>query len=142
MGVVTGLLACTIIIAGCASSTSNSTPSTLLPQRSENVSKATNATTVTPQAPITVAQDGNFSITLRTNPSTGYHWELQFDHQALSLTSSVFVSDANPRHLVGVPGSQVFTFQALAKGPTTVSFDYFSPSQNVTERVTYAVTVT
>ncbi|HYA33504.1 MAG TPA: protease inhibitor I42 family protein, partial [Candidatus Bathyarchaeia archaeon] len=103
VGVVTALLTCTILIAGCAS-TSNSTPSTVSSQTTGNVSNTTHIGTTTPQAPITVAQDSNFSITLRANPSTGYHWEAQFDHHALSLTSSVFVSDANSHNLVGVPG--------------------------------------
>ncbi|HYA32466.1 MAG TPA: protease inhibitor I42 family protein, partial [Candidatus Bathyarchaeia archaeon] len=110
-------------------------------QTTGNVSNTTHIGTTTPQAPITVAQDSNFSITLRANPSTGYHWEAQFDHHALSLTSSVFVSDANPHNLVGVPGSQVFAFRALSSGPTSITFENVAPSQNVTAQTTYAVIV-
>ena len=91
---------------------------------------------------MTSAQGQNFTITLRSNPSTGYHWEPQFDSTALTLTNSVFVSDPNPNKLVGVPGSQVFTFQGLAKGTTTITFNNVSPAQIITEQTVYAVTVT
>jgi predicted secreted protein len=137
--VVATLLACCVLVAGCSSSTSNNTISPS--QASANVSQTSNAT-ATPQSPITVAQGGDFSITLRANPSTGYHWEPEFDHEALLLTSSVFVSNPNPHNLVGVPGSQIFTFHAVAKGPTTVTFDNLNPVQKVVGQVTYAITVT
>ena len=91
---------------------------------------------------MTSAQGQLFTITLRSNPSTGYHWEPQFDSTALTLTNSVFVGDPNPHKLVGVPGSQVFTFQGLEKGPTTITFNNISPSQTITEQTVYTVTVT
>jgi inhibitor of cysteine peptidase len=146
------LLTLTIVIAGCTSSiTSNNTSSvtsnntsTVSTQTSENVTMTTttNATNATHGEPISAVQGQNFTITLRSNPSTGYHWEPHFDRAALSLTDSVYVSDPNPHNLVGVPGSQVFTFQGLAKGTTTITFDNVSPSQSVTEQTAYAVTVT
>jgi inhibitor of cysteine peptidase len=102
----------------------------------------TNATNVTHGEPNTAVQGQSFTVTLRSNPSTGYQWEPQYDSAALSLTGSVFVSDPNPNNLVGVPGSQVFTFQSLAKGTTTITFDNVSPSQAITEQTVYVVTVT
>jgi inhibitor of cysteine peptidase len=148
--VTIALLTLTIVIAGCTSSvTSNNTSSvtsnsTVSTQTSENVTMTTttNATNATHGEPISAVQGQNFTITLRSNPSTGYHWEPHFDRAALSLTDSVYVSDPNPHNLVGVPGSQVFTFQGLAKGTTTITFNNVSPSQSVTEQTVYAVTVT
>jgi inhibitor of cysteine peptidase len=142
--VLSALLAITVVAAGCASSTSTNNTSTVSTQTSENVSMTTttNATNVTHGEPLTAAQGQNFTITLRSNPSTGYHWEPQFDSTALTLVDSVFISDPNPNNLVGVPGSQVFTFQGLAKGTTTTTFNNVSPSQIVTEQAVYAVTVT
>ena len=106
------------------------------------MTKTSNGTNVTQGESITAAQGQNFTITLRTNPSTGYSWEPQFDHTALSLVDSVFTSDSNPHNLVGVPGSQNFTFQGLTKGTATITFNNVSPSQIVTDQVTYTVTVT
>jgi predicted secreted protein len=141
---VIALLSFTLVVAGCTSSTSNNNTSTAPTQTSESVpmTKTANVTNVTPGESITVAQGRNFTITLRSNPSTGYRWEPQFDRVALSLVDSVFISDPNPHNLVGVPGSQVFTFQGIAKGTTTIAFKNVSPSQIVTEQATYTATVT
>jgi inhibitor of cysteine peptidase len=143
-GVVIALLFFTVVVAGCTSSTSNNSTSTATTRTSESVpmTKTSNGTNVTQGEPKTAAQGQNFTITLRTNPSTGYSWEPQFDHTALSLVDSVFMSDPNPYNLVGVPGSQNFAFQGLAKGTTTITFNNVSPSQIVTDQVTYTVTVT
>jgi inhibitor of cysteine peptidase len=134
----------TLTVAGCTSSLNNNKTSTVSTRTSENVSMTTttNATNVTHGEPMTSAQGQLFTITLRSNPSTGYHWEPQFDSTALTLTNSVFVSDPNPHNLVGVPGSQVFTFQGLTKGTTTITFNNVSPSQSVPEQTVYAVTIT
>ena len=138
------LITLTVVIAGCTSSVTSNNTSTVSTQMSENVTMTTttNATNVTHGEPITAVQGQNFTITLRSNPSTGYHWEPHYDSAALSLTGSVFLSDPNPNNLVGVPGSQVFTFQGLAKGTTTITFDNVSPSKAITEQTVYVVTVT
>jgi inhibitor of cysteine peptidase len=138
------LLTLTVVMAGCASSVTSNNTSTVSTQTSENVSMTTttSATNETHREPVTAVQGQNFTITLRSNPSTGYHWEPQFDSTALSLTDSVFISDPNPHNLVGVPGSQIFTFQGLAKGTTTITFNNVSPAQIITEQTVYAVTVT
>ena len=143
-GLVIALLSFTVVVAGCTSSTSNKNTSTATTQTSVSapMTKTANSINVTPGESITATQGRSFTITLRTNPSTGYHWEPQFDRTALSPVDSVFISDPNPHNLVGVPGSQVFTFQGLAKGTTTVTFNNVSPSEIVTDQVTYTVTVT
>ena len=134
----------TLTVAGCTSSVNNNITSTVSTQTSENgtMTTTTNATNVTHAEPMTAVQGQNFTITLRTNPSTGYRWEPQFDATALTLTNSVFISDPNPHNLVGVPGSQIFTFQGLAKGTTTITFDNVSPAQIITKQAVYAVTIT
>lgn len=143
-GLVIALLSVTVVVAGCTSSTSNNNTSTATTQTSKSapMTKTANSTNVTPGESITATQGRNFTITLRTNPSTGYSWQPQFDRTALSLVDSVFISDPNPHNLVGVPGSQNFTFQGLAKGTTTITFNNVSPSGIVTEQATYNVTVT
>src|SRR5665647_2301548 len=90
----------TLTVAGCTSSINNNNTSTVSTRTRENVSMTTttNATNVTHGEPMTAAQGQNFTITLRSNPSTGYHWEPQFESTALSLTDSVFVSD--PTHTI------------------------------------------
>src|SRR5674476_1479639 len=68
----------TLTVAGCTSSINNNNTSTVSTRTSENVSMTTttNATNVTHGEPMTAAQGQNFTITLRSNPSTGYHLSL------------------------------------------------------------------
>jgi len=87
-------------------------------------------------------QGQNFTIPLQLNPSTGYSWEPQFDRTALSLVDSVFISDSNPHNLVGVPGSQVFTFQGTKQGTSIITFNNISPSNQTANSRTATVTVT
>ncbi len=105
-------------------------------------SAATSTGNTTALAAVTVVQGQNFTIPLQSNPSTGYHWEPQFDSTALSLTGSVFVSGPNPNHLVGVPGSQNFTFQGITQGTSVITFNNISPSNQTANSVTASVTVT
>jgi predicted secreted protein len=141
---VTTLLTLLVVSAGCTSSISGNNTSKVATQTSENATMPTtsNATKVTQGEPITVAAGQDFAVTLRANPSTGYYWEPQFDSKALSLIDRTFVSDPNPYNLVGVPGSEVFTFHATVKGATAITFDNVSPSQIVTGQTVYVVSVT
>jgi predicted secreted protein len=87
-------------------------------------------------------QGQNFTIQLQSNPSTGFHWEPQFDSTALSLTESVFINGPNPHNLVGVPGSQNFTFQGIKPGTSIITFNNISPSNQTANSLTATATVT
>jgi predicted secreted protein len=144
LGLVTTLLTLMVVLGGCTSNIGGNNTSKLATPTSTNATMptTTNATKVTHEAPITVAQGQDFTVTRRTNPSTGYHWELRFDDKTLSLADRTFVSDPNPYNLVGVPGTETFTFRALTKGTTAITLNNVSPSQVVTNQTVYAVTVT
>lgn len=124
------------------------------PNATANVTKTSTATakpsgipsaappTPTPSGQqIAVAQGQTFTIALSANPSTGYHWTPTFDAGALSLESQTFVSNATPTRLVGVGGTDLFTFQALRAGTTSITFDYVSPGGQTTQSVNYTVLV-
>lgn len=77
-----------------------------------------------------VAANSSFTVTLCSNPSTGFQWESatigdgtvleQLDHRTASPDSD---SPSPP----GSPGQETWTFKALSKGETTVSMDYSRP---------------
>ncbi|MGZ4906587.1 MAG: protease inhibitor I42 family protein [Halobacteriota archaeon] len=90
---------------------------------------------------IAVIQGQTFTIALSANPSTGYQWTPTFDAGALSLKSQTFVSNATSTRLVGVGGTDLFTFQALRAGTTSVTFDYVSPGGQTTQSVNHTVIV-
>lgn len=78
-------------------------------------------------SPVDVTVDDKFTISLEANPSTGYSWELTGP-----LDDKVVVelgSDHQPGQGtgVGVPGQQLFRFQAVGKGTATIGLQYVRP---------------
>ena len=90
---------------------------------------------------IVVEQGQQFPIALLANVSTGYHWQPTFDTGALALQSQTFASTATSTPLPGAGGAEVFTFQALRVGTTSITFDYVSSSGAVTQSTSYTVVV-
>jgi inhibitor of cysteine peptidase len=69
------------------------------------------------------------TVTLCSNPTTGFQWGEQAqisDTQVLKQTSHKMLGPSDTG-LVGAPGNQVWTFQALKAGASTVSFSYSRP---------------
>jgi len=80
---------------------------------------------------IEVAAGDSFSVTLCSNPTTGFQWSeiAQISNQtALQQTGHQFVSpQSEPPPPPGTPGQDVWTFKALKKGTSTVSMEYSRP---------------
>lgn len=78
-------------------------------------------------SPVDVKVDDDFTISLEANPSTGYSWELTgpLDDQVVVELGS----DHQPGEGtgVGVPGQQLFRFQAVGKGTATIGLQYVRP---------------
>lgn len=74
--------------------------------------------------PIQFKAGTNFTITLRTNMSTGYQWQLAepLDETMLELVNTEYIPYRTQR--LGADGKQLFTFKALKAGETTISFKY------------------
>jgi len=77
-----------------------------------------------PNLPIHVAQGREFTLRLESNASTGYSWRLArpLDDATLALVGSRYVPGQSS--LVGAPGSEVWTFRAIARGQTTIDLEY------------------
>jgi inhibitor of cysteine peptidase len=84
-------------------------------------------------------------ISLDSNPTTGYSWEIQeTDATLLNLKGyPEFVQQPNNGALVvGAGGTQVFRFEALKTGSTTLTLVYHRPfEKNVAPVDTYSLTV-
>ncbi|HYB58903.1 MAG TPA: protease inhibitor I42 family protein [Candidatus Acidoferrales bacterium] len=85
-------------------------------------------------------QGQNFTIQLRSNPSTGYHWEPTYDSSYINFISRAYVASSLP--MPGAPGADVFIFQGTRQGTSIVTFDYKSPSSETASSVNYTVTCT
>jgi inhibitor of cysteine peptidase len=84
-------------------------------------------------------------ISLDSNPSTGYSWEIQeTDETLLKLKGDPeFVQPPdNGTPIVGAGGTQVFRFEALKAGTTTLTLVYHRPwEKDVAPIDTYSLTV-
>jgi len=88
--------------------------------KSQNISKEV-------QVPV----GDSFTVTLCSNPTTGFQWSESAqisDGTVLKQTDHKFISpQSEPPPPPGTPGQEVWTFQALKKGETTVSMEYSRP---------------
>ena len=75
-----------------------------------------------------VAVGGSLTVTLESNPTTGFRWSESAeisDQTMLEQVGHKFVSPETT--LVGAPGEEVWTFKALKKGKPTISMEYRRP---------------
>lgn len=66
------------------------------------------------KTPINVKQNQTFTITLQSNPTTGYSWKWdanKFDRNLVSLVNHKYVAPDNKK-MIGAPGYEMWTFQA------------------------------
>ena len=78
---------------------------------------------IDPEETINVSVGQDFVIALDSNPTTGYNWEVSYDEAILSLVSEEYKTEKEPG-LVGVGGTQYFTFKGLEKGSTAITLTY------------------
>jgi len=78
-----------------------------------------------------VPANSSLTVTLCSNPTTGFEWESPqiTDETVLTLIDHKFVppetKDGKPPP--GTPGKEIWTFKALKKGTSTISIDYSRP---------------
>lgn len=80
---------------------------------------------------ISVNVGANFKLNLKSNPTTGYQWQLAapLDKSVLELVSSEYI--APNTNLTGADGKEIWIFKAVKSGKTKISFKYVRPWENV-----------
>ena len=77
-----------------------------------------------------------FKISLQSNPSTGYRWEISFDKAFLKLRVDRF--KRSPSALIGAGGTQSFVLLPIKQGETEVHFLYKRPwEKSIAREKTY-----
>ena len=80
---------------------------------------------------VEVGVDDSFTLTLCSNPSTGFQWveEAQISNAGvLRQEQHKFISpESDPPPPPGTPGQEVWIFKALKKGNSTISMEYSRP---------------
>jgi len=76
---------------------------------------------------VQVPADGSLTVTLCSNPTTGFEWESAeiTDQAVLQQTDHKFVPPEGD--VPGAAGQEVWTFKPLKKGTSTVSMEYSRP---------------
>ena len=77
-------------------------------------------------APIQVAAGKEFTITLKSNPTTGYRWQLAkpADEAVVKPGKNSYQADQHAPGMVGGGGKEVWTFTAVKPGKTVLEFKY------------------
>jgi len=71
----------------------------------------------------------DFTISLESNPTTGYVWEALFDSAFLDLKKKDFkASDAKS---VGAGGTEIFTFVPIRTGKTKITMVHKRPWESI-----------
>lgn len=116
-----------------------------------NLSAATAPTTyITEEKPAAIIQPQHpeFSIRLKSNPTTGYSWFLLgYDANLIQPVTHSFVAPTNKK-LIGAPGFEVWTFRVKPNGftvpmQTAIRFVYARPweaDDNQTKQVVFQIT--
>jgi len=92
--------------------------------------------------PITVPIGVSFTISVSSNPSTGYSWVASYDHSLLQLIKQSTPSNSG---LMGASGTENFEFKGMRTGNTAVYLNYqrgWEPNSPTTETKTFNVTIT
>ena len=74
-----------------------------------------------------VKVDKEFQVVLKSNPTTGYSWMAKFDPKYIQLVNSKYVPYKTSNNIVGSGGVQIFTFKAIKKGFSRITFEYQRP---------------
>lgn len=94
---------------------------------------------------LSVKAGDSFTVTLCSNPTTGFQWESAVitEPSVLTETNHQFFGPED-ENMVGAAGRDVWTFQALKKGTSNISIAYSRPwegGEKVEWTFTAAVTV-
>jgi inhibitor of cysteine peptidase len=84
------------------------------------------------------------TISLASNPSTGYHWVVvtRPDTHVAKLVASRYVAPANGAPpIVGAPGKQVYVIRGLHSGTTRFAAHYVAPGRTAKIGKRFAVRI-
>ncbi len=82
---------------------------------------------------ITLRAGDTLTVTLESNPTTGYSWQVMY------LDQTVLVQDGQPEYkqasgsegLVGAGGTETFHFKAVGPGEASLGLGYMRPWESV-----------
>ena len=83
-----------------------------------------------------------FSVVLESNPTTGYRWEVgEIDRTKIKQLGAEYDADSKSPLIVGSGGAEIFTFEAVGAGETTLTLVYRRSWEDVEPVETFSVKV-
>lgn len=133
------IVASVLLVTGCG--TNNGDVSTLeepVVDNGENVPLDTAVVDDVPEAiidnTIHVAAGDDFSITVESNPTTGYQWKCDGIEQETTIVEQagepVYHQDENPDGMMGVGGTETWSFKAVLSGEAVIQLGYYPPGSD------------
>ena len=130
----------TLLLTGCA--TSSSTPTPTFPPPPVETQKIVLEPTDHTQL-LTVKAGATFDLVVPANPSTGYHWDIlpELDGNIVEFSEQNFFADQPVAP--GSGGMEAWTFRAVNPGDTTIALGYYPPgnANDPEETVTFSIRV-
>jgi inhibitor of cysteine peptidase len=95
------------------------------------------------KTPITAGAGEQFTIELKSNPTTGFSWQADYDKTILTQTAKDYVADATKAGVVGAGGVDKFSFAGVKAGTTKITFTYKRTWESVppAETKTFNITI-
>ena len=93
---------------------------------------------------VKVGVGGTVTLTLESNPTTGFSWTGtdKVDKDILKLERNDYKQNANPAGMVGVGGRTTIVYRAMKKGKAKIDLTYMQPWEPDSEfNTNYTVTV-
>lgn len=83
------------------------------------------------------------TISLDSNPTTGYDWTAVLDGDCVELTRDEYQQDPSEPGMAGVGGCQYYDFTAVKAGTATITFTYARSweTTDADRTITFTVTV-
>jgi len=92
---------------------------------------------------VTVKSGDVITVTLVSNPTTGYSW------QVMEIDNAILIQDGDPEYkqspgsqgLVGAGGTETFRFKVIVTGETNLSLGYMRPWESLPPTETFSIRV-
>lgn len=130
-------------ITGCGSDSTGTTETKTSGAKTGTVNTGTVKVTESDAgSTVNLAKGATLEVTLKSNPSTGYHWVVtSIDQSCLKKSGDpVYTPDANSQGMMGAGGKDTFSFDAVSAGEALVLMDYLSPANEPSE-TSFSITV-
>jgi len=117
---------CAIVAASAGGLSNGATPSA--PDPNNIVTVAVSTQFAESAIPIVVRAGDQFTITMSSNVTTGYGWQMsnQPSSKILTKVGSKYNGPQNPQ-LIGAGGTETWTFKAAGKGKQSIEMVYVRP---------------